>query len=515
IINPLPPPSTTMSDPAPMFAKLDTVDPTTTTFLHPAKRINDGADVSFFLRSRAYRDIGVWLLQLNRALCPRRSGPASRPVQYSLADADGALPGSVRAVRAAVARIDAMLADAPVEASDAARRKHRFGNPAFRRWVALVEAAARGLVGGLLGQAHSAHSAGATALDELVSYFVGGLGSAERLDYGTGHELSFLAFLGGLWKLGFFADGEQDGPIERAIVFGIFEPYLVLIRKVILLYRLEPAGSHGVWGLDDHFFLPYIFGSAQLTRPIYPSEPMPQEGSVQGAPRPSAVTDRDLVAAYAPRNMYFSAIAFIYAVKTGPFGEHSPVLYDVSGITTGWGKINKGMIKMFNAEVLSKFPVVQHFRFGGLFRWEEDPEAPVPQPSVHVTNQPQHSFQRPGAGAGAVTGTGTGTAAPLRHPGAAAPPTRIAASGSGTMAPWAVAGAHPAAQARAPPSGSAAWANATRMPGASSTTAGIPYSIVPSQQPTARQDASAGDASTTRPNASGGDASTTRAPWAK
>src|SRR5688572_11069586 len=145
--------------------------------------------------------------------------------------------------------------------------------------------------------------------------------------------------------------------------------YLTVIRKLILTYNLEPAGSHGVWGLDDHFFLPYIFGSAQFTRPINDTDPTPLEGSVRGAPKPSDVTSVEKVNDYRSSNMYFSAIGFINDVKKGPFWEHSPILFDVSGIRDGWGKINKGMIKMFNAEVLSKFPVVQHFPFGSLFSW--------------------------------------------------------------------------------------------------------------------------------------------------
>lgn len=42
------------------------------------------------------------------------------------------------------------------------------------------------------------------------------------------------------------------------------------------------------------------------------------------------------------------------------------MLYNISGATS-WGKICAGMYKMWINDVLGKFPVMQHMRFGSIF----------------------------------------------------------------------------------------------------------------------------------------------------
>jgi serine/threonine-protein phosphatase 2A activator len=68
---------------------------------------------------------------------------------------------------------------------------------------------------------------------------------------------------------------------------------------------------------------------------------MPLEGSLPGVPSPAVVTKKNVVDQERKTNMYFAAIGFIYDVKTGPFWEHSPILFDISGVRAGWGKVNK------------------------------------------------------------------------------------------------------------------------------------------------------------------------------
>ncbi|KAI0816191.1 phosphotyrosyl phosphatase activator [Xylaria sp. FL0064] len=412
------------------FPALEVLDPAAPhIFLDPVKQINDAPDVARFLTSKAYRDIGIFVLQLNRAMCPRKSKGQDGKDKFQTfligSEYETQPAESVRRLQQMLAKIEFLIERAPPD-----QGPRRFGNISFRKWYQLLETEATALLKEHLPESVLRHSTGgngegSTAEAELKAYLLGAFGSAQRLDYGTGHELNFLAFLGCLWKLGAFKDGNSNGDIERNIVLGVFEPYLRVARRLILTYTLEPAGTHGVWGLDDHSFQSYIYGSAQLTRAISETEAMPTEGSLFRAPKPSSIVKSEYVDEERKRYMYFSAIGFINDVKKGPFWEHSPILFDISGIKDGWGKINKGMIKMFNAEVLSKFPVVQHFHFGSLFSWEQDPEATTPTQSVHMANQ------------------------------------HIASS---SMAP--------------PPSGTAApWANATSMP--APTGPGIPYSRAP------------------------------------
>lgn len=68
---------------------------------------------------------------------------------------------------------------------------------------------------------------------------------------------------------------------------------------------------------------------------------MPVEGSLLNTPNPGDVARKNIVDRERHSNMYFAAIGFINDVKTGPFWEHSPILFDISGIRFGWAKINK------------------------------------------------------------------------------------------------------------------------------------------------------------------------------
>lgn len=206
------------------------------TFQTPVKLINEGHHVHDFLRTRAWADIGKFVLQLNHALCPRTQPSSDVPRTFPLVPGSSSSTPSIQALQGLLSKLDDLIDLAPPDPGP-----RRFGNVSFRTWHGLMEEKLDSfLSAGRLGETLSLKGKdGVCAKDEVSSYLMGAFGSSQRLDYGTGHELSFVAFLGCLWKLGFFQDGQQGGDIEREIVLKTFESYVQPRHPVSCFHILE------------------------------------------------------------------------------------------------------------------------------------------------------------------------------------------------------------------------------------------------------------------------------------
>ena len=203
------------------------------TFIQPAKRINDGEDVSFFLTSRAYTDLMTFLLQLNASMFPQKDQASGAIQSWELSAENVEFSSTTKQLRSLIDRLGTIIEEAPPDTGP-----RRFGNVSFRKWYSLVEERISALIDqhipvGVLEFA-TRDSQEVTAKDELRAYLLGSFGSAQRLDYGTGHELSFVAFLGCIWKLGGFPKTDA-GVEERGIVVGVIEPYALHSHECVQL----------------------------------------------------------------------------------------------------------------------------------------------------------------------------------------------------------------------------------------------------------------------------------------
>jgi hypothetical protein len=200
---------------------------------------------------------------------------------------------------------------------------------------------------------------------ELQAYFHQAFGHEIRLDYGTGHECSFYIFLYALCKIGIFGNIPKtvtpSNDIMAPVALSITSQYLQVCRGIQTDYMLEPAGSHGVWGLDDYHCVPFYIGACQLQNKIYQDD-----SSNCDYISPSCVHDKQL--AENKSILYFTCIQYIkFLKKSAPFFESSPMLNDISQLPN-WHKVSGGLLRLFEGEVLKKKPVVQHFVFGDIFK---------------------------------------------------------------------------------------------------------------------------------------------------
>lgn len=304
-------------------------------FQAPAKRIASPDDIARFHASLHGRHFLGFVAALSASVHGRK---LSDPLPCPPSPAVSALLDLISALSALVAS----TAPSP--------HNSRYGNPAFRLWHEKLSDSVNELIAPITATAASSSDlAGAEV--ELAPYLLDSFGNGSRIDYGTGHETNFAAFLYCLARLGLI--NEPDYP---AVVLRVFAAYLDLMRTLQDTYLLEPAGSHGVWGLDDYHFLPFVFGAAQLIDHKYM--------------KPKSIHNPDILENFSKEYMYLACVMYVKKVKKGPFAEHSPMLDDISGVPN-WKKVNSGLLKMYKAEVLEKVPIMQHFLFGSLIKWED------------------------------------------------------------------------------------------------------------------------------------------------
>ncbi|MES1910565.1 MAG: hypothetical protein MHM6MM_003139 [Cercozoa sp. M6MM] len=225
----------------------------------------------------------------------------------------------------------------------------RFGDPAFRDWHAFLQEQAAELCKRLLPE--SLLDEESRWHEELACYLRDAFGNAQRIDYGTGHELHFFVLLYALGKLRILTPD-----MLKSVALRVVPEYLRVVRLVQRTYLLEPAGSRGAHGLDDYQFLPFYLGASQL---------IGKENTV----KPSCAENQELMRQLADRFLYCAAVDYIHRCKTGPFFEHSHALYNIGGVPL-WSKVNTGLLRMYETEVLGRFPIVQHLLFGRLLALE-------------------------------------------------------------------------------------------------------------------------------------------------
>ncbi|KIW00250.1 uncharacterized protein PV09_08141 [Verruconis gallopava] len=322
--------STTPSEPAPETPPLpDAPAAESMSFRIPMRRILSPKDLELFLSSPTYTLILAFVFGLSDCV---RNTPIS-------AVSAGSLTPTCQSILAILdAASDLVDANPPLDTGS------RFGNPAFRSYIAALTAR--------LPEWHAQLHVPSAARQEVSTYLQNSFGNTARIDYGSGHELNFVMWLLCLNRLSLLPPSAFP-----AVTLVVFPRYIALMRKVQMNYYLEPAGSHGVWGLDDYQFLPFLFGASQLCGHKFIT--------------PRSIHNQPTLESYAQDYMYLDQVAFVNSIKNVEgLRWHSPMLDDISSAKS-WEKIEAGMKKMFVKEVLGKLPVMQHFLFGGLIPAED------------------------------------------------------------------------------------------------------------------------------------------------
>lgn len=336
-------------------------------FQTPIKIIKTELDVKKYTRSTSYKTFKFFIEQLAQSVINvnYQNSPFSKNLpENNHPEFDEVSNFTMKTLSDLLTRLSILVDETPCHNDPCT---HRFGNRAFQdlfdKFIEENVSFIRSIVENTVVQemeiekdleniSHSEKEEKIESIvEELKVYLNDSIGNKQRIDYGSGHEAAFLAFIFCLFSINAISSTAKCYKIY--FVNKIFKQYLTVMRKIQTTYRLEPAGSKGNFGLDDFQFCVFIFGAAQLRDN--------DEKLI-----PDDFTRADCCKRFSDKYMFFEAVDYINTVKDGPFCEHSNKLWNISGVPF-WHKVHEGLIKMYAAEVLAKFPIMQHFYFGSIF----------------------------------------------------------------------------------------------------------------------------------------------------
>jgi serine/threonine-protein phosphatase 2A activator len=300
-------------------------EPSTLRFQKPSRRILSPRDHDEFLASDTYKLLLAFVFGLTDSVI-------DTPIS---ATSSSALSPTIKSILDILDKVEDVVRRSPPENQG----DSRFGNKGFRDFLDLAATEQKGW--------HTQLAVPTEGIDEVSTYLLQSFGNRTRIDYGSGHELNFMLWLLCLYQLRIVTRTDF-----KPLVLQVFSRYLSLMRSIQKTYYLEPAGSHGVWGLDDYQFLPFLFGASQLLHHPFI--------------RPLSIHQNIILEEYGSDYLYLGQVSFVNSVKNVEgLRWHSPMLDDISSAKS-WTKVEDGMRRMFVAEVLKKLPVMQHFLFGSL-----------------------------------------------------------------------------------------------------------------------------------------------------
>lgn len=335
------------------------------------KRINEPKDVIYFkTQSLAYRSIVTYI----ELLCEKIRGTGNKEFnsKYKLRNE------VFQACAMFMDTLEQCCRETDLNLAKSAGTP-RFGHVAFRAWHDKMRKLCREFVYEITASRCEIND---QFREELIVYLCESFGNRMRIDYGTGHELNFMIFTMGLSGL-FDLNEPTEGDVTRDVkqntdqqelgitpeklksyvslhawdIHWLFaKSYLKLCRQIQIKFRLEPAGSRGVYNMDDFQFLPFLLGSAQLFGVKHIST--------------SDFYLQDQVDYFKDDFIFFEAVDFILNNKRGPFNEHSYTLWNFTNLGS-WDNIHRRIKVKFIDDILNPLPIVQHFLFGDyILKWD-------------------------------------------------------------------------------------------------------------------------------------------------